>query len=167
MSLMRLKSYPMIFMNKNTVARRTLQGFLETHGVELEPAIEVGSWDLMKRLVVSGMGIGVIPREYATRRLAEGEFNRAPALFYLWGHSYEFEKDDNWNVIEEFAEYIGNRDDIWYATNMEIFEYTEAYNRLVWAIDSKYVYNPTSFTIWFAHAGKQYVINPGEQIKVD
>ncbi|MBQ7323230.1 MAG: LysR family transcriptional regulator [Clostridia bacterium] len=73
MSLMRLKSYPMIFMNKNTVARRTLQGFLETHGVELEPAIEVGSWDLMKRLVVSGMGIGVIPREYATRRLAEGE----------------------------------------------------------------------------------------------
>ncbi len=35
-------------------------------------------------------------------------------LFYLWGHSYEFEADENWNVIEEFAAYTGNRDEIWY-----------------------------------------------------
>ena len=91
----------------------------------------------------------------------------APKLFYLWGHSYEFEQNDNWELIDKFCAMISGKDDIWYATNMEIFEYTEAYNRLVWALDSKYVYNPTSFTIWFAHAGKQYVINPGEQIKVD
>ena len=91
----------------------------------------------------------------------------APKLFYLWGHSYEFEQNDNWDLIDKFCAMISGKDDIWYATNMEIFEYTEAYNRLVWALDAKYVYNPTSFTIWFAHAGKQYVINPGEQIKVD
>ena len=24
-------------------------------------------------------------------------------LFYVWGHTYEFEGDDNWNVIEELA----------------------------------------------------------------
>lgn len=28
-------------------------------------------------------------------------------LFYLWGHSYEFDNDNNWEVIEKFAEYIG------------------------------------------------------------
>ena len=60
-------------MDKNTVARRTLDGFLSTHGVELEPSIEVSSWDLMKQLVSAGMGIGVIPREYAMRRLLNKE----------------------------------------------------------------------------------------------
>ena len=73
MSLMKLKKYPLILMDKNTVARRTLDGFLSTHGVELEPTIEVSSWDLMKQLVTDGMGIGVIPREYAMRRLLNKE----------------------------------------------------------------------------------------------
>lgn len=73
MSLMKLKKYPLILMDKNTVARRTLDGFLSTHGVELEPSIEVSSWDLMKQLVSAGMGIGVIPREYAMRRLLNEE----------------------------------------------------------------------------------------------
>ncbi len=70
--LARLKEYPLIFMNENTVARRALESFLRSMGVELSPSIEVGSWDLMKRLVASGMGVGVIPREYAARELTEG-----------------------------------------------------------------------------------------------
>ena len=60
-------------MDKNTVARKTLENFFTSHGVEINAAIEVGSWDLMKRLVVRGMGVGVIPREYAKRRLDCGE----------------------------------------------------------------------------------------------
>ncbi len=72
LSLDRLKEYPLIFMNKNTVARRTLENFFGSVGLELAPSIEVGSWDLMKRLVARGMGVGVIPREYAARELEEG-----------------------------------------------------------------------------------------------
>ncbi len=67
-----LKEYPLIFMNKNTVARRSLTNFFSSLGVELTPAIEVGSWDLMKRLVARGMGLGVIPREYVEKELADG-----------------------------------------------------------------------------------------------
>ncbi len=73
MSLSKLKKYPLIMMDKNTVARRSLDNFLGAHGVELQPSIEVGSWDLMKRLVARGMGIGVIPKEYVARQLTEGE----------------------------------------------------------------------------------------------
>lgn len=69
MSLSKLKEYPLILMDKHTVARRSLDNFLGAHGVELQASIEVGSWDLMKRLVQRGMGIGVIPREYAQGRL--------------------------------------------------------------------------------------------------
>lgn len=76
-SLAKLRKYPLIFMDKNTIARQSLDNYLNAHGVDLQPAIEVGSWDLMKRLVEKGMGIGVIPREYIVNPLAEG------ALFEL------------------------------------------------------------------------------------
>lgn len=71
-SLADLKKYPLILMDKNTVARRFLDTFLSSVGVKLQPSIEVGSWDLMKRLVRRGMGIGVIPREYAQGAIADG-----------------------------------------------------------------------------------------------
>ena len=51
-------------------------------------------------------------------------------LFYVWGHSYEFEESDNWDVIETFAKTVGNRDDVWYATNIEIYNYMEAQKQL-------------------------------------
>ncbi len=43
-----------------------------------------------------------------------------PQLLYVWGHSYEFDVDDNWEVIEEFCKYISGREDIFYGTNAEV-----------------------------------------------
>ena len=43
-----------------------------------------------------------------------------PQLFYVWGHSYEFDFDNNWDMIEEFFKYISNREDIFYGTNYEV-----------------------------------------------
>lgn len=45
-----------------------------------------------------------------------------PKIFYVWGHSYEFDVDNNWEVIERFCEFISNRDDIFYGTNCEVFD---------------------------------------------
>jgi peptidoglycan/xylan/chitin deacetylase (PgdA/CDA1 family) len=42
-----------------------------------------------------------------------------PQVFYLWGHSYEFDVDNNWNIIEDFCRLINDREDIFYATNGE------------------------------------------------
>lgn len=72
-SLEQMKKYPLILMDKNTVSRHAVDNFFHTVGIDLSPSIEVGSWDLMKRLVLRGMGIGVIPREYATQALNAGE----------------------------------------------------------------------------------------------
>ena len=58
-------------MDENTVARKSLDNFLSSVVVSVTPSIEVGSWDLMKRLVRKGMGVGVIPREYALQDLEE------------------------------------------------------------------------------------------------
>ena len=76
------------------------------------------------------------------------EAERRPKLFYLWGHGFEFERDNNWDVIERFGEYMGKRDDIWYATNMEIYEYTKAYESLIWTTDLSIVHNPTATDVW-------------------
>ena len=71
-------------------------------------------------------------------------------MFYVWGHSYEFSKDNNWNVIEEFCEKVGNRDDIWYATNIEIVDYLKAYDNLKFSMNGDFVYNPSFQSVWLS-----------------
>lgn len=73
---------------------------------------------------------------------------KAPRLFYLWGHSYEFNDYDNWNIIEDFASLVGNREDIWYATNIEIYNYVKAFDSLVFSADGNTVYNPSVYDIY-------------------
>ena len=85
-------------------------------------------------------------------------------LFYLWGHSYEFDNNDNWEVIENFAEYIGGRDDIWYATNIEIYDYIKAYENLQTSIDKRIIYNPSSIDVWFSQGGNVYCVKGGQTI---
>lgn len=92
--------------------------------------------------------------------------SRDPKLFYLWGHSYEFVRDNNWSLLESICERLGNKDDIWYATNMEIYNYTEAYKSLNYSADGTMIYNPTLLTIWFDVDGTTYNVAPGETIKL-
>lgn len=92
--------------------------------------------------------------------------NRYPRLFYLWGHSYEFDNDDNWDVIEDFCASISDRDDTWYATNMEIAEYMRAYRSLVTSADGKRVYNPSLQTVWMDVDGKSVSIPSGTTVRV-
>ena len=89
-------------------------------------------------------------------------------LFYLWGHSYEFRNNNNWNIIEDFTDKMaGKEDTIWYATNMEIFEYMTDYKRLVWSADGLIVNNPTTRTLWFERNHVLFSIKPGETMRVD
>ena len=88
----------------------------------------------------------------------------APKLFYLWGHSYEFDGKDNWQRIEEFAEKMGNCEDVWYATNIEVYDYMDAYRRLRFSLNGALVHNPTATTVWFCREGKTYSVAPGETL---
>ena len=87
-------------------------------------------------------------------------------LFYLWGHSYEFEADNNWQVIEDFCEKMGGRDDIWYATNIEIVDYVNACRQVSTSADGHTFHNPTCIDVWADINGKSVVIKAGETVKV-
>ncbi len=69
-------------------------------------------------------------------------------LMYVWGHSYEFDNNNNWEVIERFCEYMGGREDIWYATNIEIVDYMSAAKNLKFSADNEMVYNPNAQSVW-------------------
>ena len=89
-----------------------------------------------------------------------------PKLFLMSGHASGFERKNNWNHFENICKILGNNKDIWYATCMEIYEYTKGYEALVWSADSTRVYNPSIFAIWFEADEKLYKINPGETIEI-
>lgn len=74
-------------------------------------------------------------------------------LFYLWGHSFEFEENNNWQVIEDFFKKVAGQEDVWYATNIQIYDYVQAYRQLIWSADCGSVYNPTATDLWL-QAGK-------------
>lgn len=92
--------------------------------------------------------------------------SRTPKLFYLWGHSYEFDRNNNWELLDQICEKLGGRDDIWYATNMEIYDYVNAYYSLSYSANGNIIYNPTLIDLWVDIDGKVYEIKSGETIKI-
>lgn len=89
---------------------------------------------------------------------------RAPRLFYMWGHSYEFDRNNNWELLDAICEKLKTDNEIWYATNIEIYNYVNAYNSLVFSADGTMIYNPTLLNIWFDVDGKEYCIESGETL---
>ncbi|MCL2415581.1 MAG: polysaccharide deacetylase family protein [Defluviitaleaceae bacterium] len=76
-----------------------------------------------------------------------------PYLMYVWGHSYEFDEDNNWNLIEEFCKMMSGKNDIWYATNIEIVDYIKAVRGLKFTADQKTVLNQSMTDVWISVDG--------------
>jgi peptidoglycan/xylan/chitin deacetylase (PgdA/CDA1 family) len=98
----------------------------------------------------------------------EDEFkHREPWLFYVWGHSYEFDDNGNWHIIENLCRRLSENKDIWFASNGEIYYYVQAYNRLVFSLDGERVYNPTCLPVFIELRGRVYEIPCGKEISFD
>ena len=91
---------------------------------------------------------------------------RRPRLFYLWGHSYEFPRDDNWQVIENFGERVGGRDDVWYATNIEVYDYVQAFNRLEFSSKCRWIKNPSSVDLYISWFNQEICIPAGQTVEI-
>ncbi|MBO5869059.1 MAG: polysaccharide deacetylase, partial [Oscillospiraceae bacterium] len=79
---------------------------------------------------------------------------------------YEFDRANNWELLEELCDILGNKEDTWYATCMEIYNYVQAYHALVFSADSTMVYNPTLYKLWIDVDGILYTIDPGQTITI-
>ena len=96
------------------------------------------------------------------------ELNKTQYLYlmYVWGHSYEFPRDDNWELMEEFCRMAGQRGDTWYATNIEIVDYMNAAAALKYTIDGDLVYNPSAKAVWISVDGTIVEVPGGSQIMI-
>lgn len=87
-------------------------------------------------------------------------------VFYVWGHSFEFHRENTWDKIEEFCKYMSGKDEVWYATNGEIKNYVTAMRSLVYTVDETYVYNPTATSVWMEINGKLTEVTPGSTVSL-
>ena len=89
-----------------------------------------------------------------------------PRLFYVFGHSYEFNDADNWDMWEEFLQKVSGKDNVWYATNLEIYEYVKAFDSLRFSYDGNIIKNPTATDVYTNFFGKEILIKAGETVNI-
>ena len=90
------------------------------------------------------------------------------ALFYVWGHSFEFERNGNWHLMEELCAKLEGKPSVWYATNMEIYDYVTAFRRIVTSADSRIVRNPSAQSVWLLNERNEPVeVKGGSEISLE
>lgn len=99
---------------------------------------------------------------YADQFLSQ-EWHR---LMYVWGHSFEFDSDNNWELMEDFCKKVGGRDDIWYATNIEICDYVKAVRSLKFTVKQDTVLNQSAYDVWISVDGEAVEIKSGKTVKL-
>ena len=68
--------------------------------------------------------------------------------------------------MEDFCKIVANKEDTWYATNIEIYDYVEAYRSLEYSTDLKRAYNPSAKAVWIKVNGKVYKIPSGKTVNI-
>lgn len=87
-------------------------------------------------------------------------------LMYVWGHSYEFDDRDNWQMMEDFCRKMSGKDDIWYCTNIELMDCMDAFARLRFAADNSFVCNPNAEECWIAVNDEPVCIPGGQTVRL-
>ena len=101
------------------------------------------------------------------RRFLELHKTQYLYLMYVWGHSFEFPRDDNWEMMEEFCRMMGGQKDIWYATNIQIVDYMDAAKNLQFTIDADRVFNPNACSVWIEVDKEIMEIPGGSLVTID
>ena len=58
---------------------------------------------------------------------------------------------------------LGNKDNIWYATNMEICDYLTAIRNLEYSADGSTIHNPSAISVWLLSDEGELIELKGDQ----
>ena len=87
-------------------------------------------------------------------------------LLFIWGHSFEFDRADNWELAEQICSSLAGIDDVWFATTIEIYDYITAQRALVISCDGDVIFNPSAVDVWVSQNGSPICIKGGEIIRL-
>ncbi len=95
------------------------------------------------------------------RFLGEGDDVR---ILSVWGHSYEFDRvARGWETIEAQMARLGGHGEVWYATNIEMFDYIDAYRNLDFSVNGRIIQNRSAREVFLkSEDGHAFSIKPGE-----
>jgi peptidoglycan/xylan/chitin deacetylase (PgdA/CDA1 family) len=98
------------------------------------------------------------------KRLANNP--RYGRMLYIWGHGFEIaEGKYDWDYVEELCKTLAsNKEDIWFATNIEIVDFVNAQRSLKISVDNKMIYNPSAIDVWVRADGNPLCIKAGETV---
>jgi len=83
-------------------------------------------------------------------------------LFYVWGHSWEYEGAGNkWAEVEKFFKMISKNPDIYYTTQIGLVDYINAFKNLKFSVDKSMVTNLSSINVFIKMKGKTLEIEAG------
>lgn len=86
--------------------------------------------------------------------------------FFCFGvHSHDFENNNCWDVLVDFADSFGNRPETYYYASVEeIFTYEDAVKAVI--VTDEYVENPTEITLYITIDGKRATLEPHSRISL-
>lgn len=88
-------------------------------------------------------------------------------VFFVWGHSYEFERSgDRWNEMHSLFEPMAGHDDVWYCTNIELFDYEAARKRIIIAANQKTAHNPSALPVTLLVNREPFVVPGGQTVSL-
>lgn len=96
-------------------------------------------------------------------------WDRNARLFYIWGHSYEFDREGGWESIESVCRSLRERggDTLWAATNGMVRDYAAAADSLRFGVDARHVANPSALDVWLAVDGKPVCVPAGQHLSLE
>jgi len=112
-----------------------------------------------------------IPNDTANDRKELGQFYQLTtdflkanslALFYVWGHSWEYEGPGNkWAEVDKFFKMVSNNPDIYYTTQIALVDYINAFKNLKFSVDKSMVTNLSSIDVFVKINGKVFTVEAG------
>ena len=81
-------------------------------------------------------------------------------LLYIYGHSHDLKNENDWLHIEKILEKVSGNEEIWYATNIEIYRYVDAQRRLIISADETIFENPSNVDVWVEKDREQVIHIP-------
>ncbi len=95
--------------------------------------------------------------DMAERFLQKPDYMKCP-LLYVWGHSFEFEREQTWEKMEDFCKKVHGQDDVWYTTNIEFVDYMNAARSLLFSADGERVQNLSAIKVYAKVDGERKII---------
>ncbi len=103
-----------------------------------------------------------VPERFASKY----ENARYSGVFFIWGHGFEFHDKNDWASLETIFKPLSGKPDVWYCTNIELFDYEAARQRIVIAANLATAFNPNALAVSLLVDGRLVEVPGGATVSL-